>query len=261
MRGFYNEGGPYGVYLISLLLVASAMWKRGWITKAKYLSSMSVFAGCMVLSQSKSALLYLPCLGLIDLYLLLSRRGRLIANTVLICTGLLGASLINFGKIEDIYDTAIAEYKVVSQIHPTDGNYVLGRVAGAILAPRMILTHPLAGIGWGNYGQVRNDPQYRQGTPFSTANDAPGLGPVDYIVDLGIPLWLYLIWVEFKPFRVLRKRRSDLLILNLALMQPLANLFGAHLNLTYPWVVGGFALGLGCYDQPERSSGSEEVVS
>jgi hypothetical protein len=127
------------------------------------------------------------------------------------------------------------------------------------LAPRIIAAHPLVGVGWGNYGLVRDDPTYRQGTAFAIGNDAPGLGPIDYIVDLGIPLWIFLIWVELRPFYYLRRNQSNLLILNLALMQPLANIFGAHLNLTYPWVVGGFALGLG-FQQSQQNKIREATI-
>ena len=122
----------------------------------------------------------------------------------------------------------------------------MGRIAGAVLAPRMIAAHPILGIGWGNYPLVRDDPEYRRGTAFElNLTDAPGLGLIDYIVELGIPLWLYLTWVELKPVLMLRRRGADVWLVSLALVQPLSNWVGSHLNLTHPWVVLSFALGLG----------------
>jgi hypothetical protein len=134
----------------------------------------------------------------------------------------------------------------LSNYHTLDGNYVAGRVAGAVLGPRMIAARPLRGIGWGNYPMVRDDPEYRRGTAFSIVNqDAPGLGPIDYIVELGIPLWLYMTWISIKPVIYLRRAGASAWLFSLAMMQPISNWFGAHLNLTYPWVVVGFALGMG----------------
>ena len=39
--------------------------------------------------------------------------------------------------------------------------------------------------------------------------------------------------------------RAPSYVLNLALLQPMVHLFGAQLNLTYPWVVTAMALGIG----------------
>lgn len=197
------------------------------------------------MSQSKAALTLLPILVGIDGYVLLQRKGRLVIVGRLALVLALIAGTLSFGRLFETYQFAASKYRDLSLIKSEDGNYVMGRVAGAVLAPRMIAMHPLAGIGWGNYALVRDDPQYRQGTAFTIGNDSPSLGEIDYIVDLGIPLWLYLTWLEFVPFRNLLRRRADLLLLNLALMHPLSVLVGAHLNLTYPWAVGGFALGLG----------------
>ena len=82
-----------------------------------------------------------------------------------------------------------------------DANFVMGRVAGLVLGPRMMAAHPLLGVGWGNYPLVRDDPQYRRGTAFALqSTDSPSLGPIDYIVELGFPLFLYLTWAELKTF-------------------------------------------------------------
>jgi hypothetical protein len=93
---------------------------------------------------------------------------------------------------------------------------------------------------------VRDDPQYRQGTAFLLGDvDSPSLGPIDYIVELGFPLWIYLTWISIKPIYLLRLNEANPWILCMAAMQPISNWFGAHLNITYPWVVLGLALGLG----------------
>jgi hypothetical protein len=245
MRGFYNEAGPYGVYLITLFLVTLTLRQKRWLGRFQFFVGMSLFSICLIMTKSKSAYALLPVLFLIDGFAILKGRLRwlLISSTGLLVLG--AASLVNLSQFIEVYEAGTAAYQQVSNLRPHDGNYVLGRVAGAVLSPRIIAEHPLAGVGWGNYGLIRNDPQYRQGTAFAWQYDSPGLGAIDYIVDLGIPLWLYLTWVEFLPFRLLRRQKAGALLLNLAIMQPLANIFGAHLNLTYPWIVVAFALGLG----------------
>jgi hypothetical protein len=156
------------------------------------------------------------------------------------------AVLLNVPAQIAIYERGSEIYQKVSNLRSDDANFVMGRISGAVLAPRMIAAHPLLGIGWGNYPLVRDDPQYRRGTAFMMSDlDSPSLGPIDYIVELGFPLWIYMTWVSIKPIYLLRLNRADPWILCLAAMQPISNWFGAHLNITYPWVAVGLALGFG----------------
>jgi hypothetical protein len=80
-------------------------------------------------------------------------------------------------------------------------------------------------------------------------------------VELGLPLWLYMTYIALKPVYFLRRRRADPWLMSLAMMQPVANWFGAHLNITYPWVAVGLALGMGFKaahsDDPTARSGPE----
>lgn len=253
MRGFYNEGGPYGVYLITVLVVGAIMRRRNWLTRGQQWWGVAVCLCCMVLSQSKSALSFLPVMLLIDGYIVLPRKGRLIVAAGFVLGIAVAIGTVDFGHLLENYELVASRYRILSRLKSKDVNFVVGRVAGAVMTPRMIAQHPLAGIGWGNYGLVRDDPEYRRGAAFTLdENDMAALGEVDYIVDLGIPLWLYLTWVELRPFRYLLRRRANIMVLNLALTLPLSVLFGAHLNLTYQWVVGGFALGIG-YNSYQRS--------
>jgi hypothetical protein len=255
LRGFNNEPGPYGTYLIGVCLLTMAMQRRGWLSRNEFRFGMGLFCVCLLGSQSKAAIFALTLLGFINFLFLSSGWWRL-TFVGLVGLGLLViVSLFNFKGAINGYTEGAAKYQNLSMIRSEDGNFVMGRVAGLVLSPRMIAAHPLLGIGWGNYPLVRDDPQYRRGTAFSLgATDAPGLGPIDYIVELGFPLFLYLTWAELKPLYLLWKHRADIWILNMAAMQILANWFGAHLNLTYQWVVVGLALGMGF-----AKTGSEET--
>lgn len=58
-----------------------------------------------------------------------------------------------------------------------DYNLVVGRVSALHIVPKMVATHPLTGIGFGNYPLMRNDPNYLDGLPAITeVEDLPGLG-------------------------------------------------------------------------------------
>jgi hypothetical protein len=246
LRGFDNEGGPYGTYLLSVCALAIAMYHRGWLSRRQFYWGIALLVACLAGSQSKAAFFALAVLGLFYLLMALKGwRGWALIAAMGAVFAVLGLLLNIPGKIE-VYNRAIASYQELSNLRSEDGNIVMGRVAGAVLAPRMIAVHPLAGIGWGNYPLVRDNPEYRQGSAFSTGpTDAPGLGLIDYIVDLGFPLCLYLIWVLFKPAYLLRRHRATPGLVTMAAVHPVVTVAGAHLNLIYPWVVVALALGMG----------------
>jgi hypothetical protein len=245
-RGFDNEGGSFGLYLLSVLLIAIVMRKRNWLSRWQFRWGLASLLLGMIGAQSKSLFVAAGLVGVIDLMWIFRgwKRWAMIAGMSAALIVL--ASVFNFQRQIDAYIRGSEQYQKLSYLKKNDGNVVMGRVAGAVLAPRMIAAHPLLGIGWGNYPLVRDNREYRRGTAFAlNLTDAPGLGLIDYIVELGIPLWLYLTWVELKPVLMLHRRSADVWLVSLALMQPISNWAGSHLNLTHPWVVLSFALGLG----------------
>jgi hypothetical protein len=245
-RGFNNEGGSYGTYLIGLGLLTVAMWRRGWLTRNEFRIGMVIFALSFVGSQSKAAFLACAIMGLINALILTRGRQRMVLIGGVIAGLLVFVAVFDFRGQINAYVQNAQKYQSLSTLRSDDGNLVMGRISGMVLSPRMIAAHPLTGIGWGNYPLVRDDPEYRRGTAFSLyPTDSPSLGPIDYIVELGFPLFFYLSWIELKPFYLLWKHHADIWILNLSVMQILANWFGAHLNLTYQWVMVGLALGMG----------------
>ena len=259
MRGFNNEGGSYGTYVMTLIFIVMAMRSEGWMSRRLAILSQVLFCINLLGSQSKAALLevFVFCILAPGLRL---RGTKLIAATVaaVLLVGTAWVALdVNARLLQ--YTRAIDEYRRVSVLRPNDYNYVAGRVAGLFLAPTMIRTHPWIGIGLGNYPIVRDDPQYRKGTPvIEPPLDSPSLGPVDYIVDLGFPLFFYFTWAEIAPAAALVRRREKAGVVCLVLMQPVANWFGAHLNLTYPWVGAAIALGI-AYGRRQREETEDAV--
>jgi O-antigen ligase len=253
LRAFNNEAGSYGTYLITVCALTMVMYKKGWIGRKQMLWSMALLLVCMAGSQSKAAFFAIAVIGF--LYLMWALRGWrrwALVGSMCIVFSALGA-VLNIPAQIAVYERGSALYQQMSNLRAEDGNFIMGRISGAVIAPRMIAAHPLLGIGWGNYPLVRDDPQYRRGTAFMIADvDSPSLGPIDYIVELGFPLWIYMTWASIKPIYLLRLTRADPWILCLAAMQPISNWFGAHLNITYPWVALGLALGLGFRKKTEK---------
>ncbi len=260
MRGFNNEGGSYGSYMMTMIFLTMAMRSEGWISRRVAIASQVLFCINLVGSQSKAALfeVFVFCI----LAPALRLRGPKVIAGVLAGVLAISAAWVLFDVNAKLlpYTHTINEYRRVSVLRPNDGNYVVGRVAGLFFAPVMIQAHPWIGIGLGNYPIVRDDPKYRRGTPvIEPPLDSPSLGPIDYIVDLGFPLFFYFTWVELAPAVALVRRGERAGIICLMLMQPVANWFGAHLNLTYPWVVAAIALGI-AYGRQQRHEDAEEAA-
>lgn len=244
LRGFYNEGGPFGSYLVSVFIVGIVLYKLGWQPRRRILAILFCLFFVFLGSQSRAGvvciLLFLFFNGLFAPSIF--TRVVIAASTV---TFLIAVSqAIDLGKVTRDYQQAGAAYERASHFHRGDPNFVNGRVAGAFIVPRMILAHPLTGVGLGNYGLVRNSVEFRGASVFTDSPDDPGMGLLGVTAELGVPLTLFLLACFFVPFIVLRRRRAPLWICNLALVQPIVHLGGAQLNSTFPWLVTAFALGI-----------------
>jgi hypothetical protein len=243
--GFNNEGGPYGVYLLTVIFMVTVLRSQHWIGRRAAIASYILFGVSLAGSQSKSALF--EVVALCVLIPALRLRGRKLAITIVaVCMAFAVVYVaLDIPAMYQKYKNLADQYQAISVQRPNDNNFVAGRISGLFIAPKMIAAHPLAGIGLGNYPILRDDPAYRQGTPIVALSlDSPSMGPIDYLVDLGLPLFLYFTWVEIAPAFILVRLRKNSGLICLALMQPVSNWFGAHLNLTYPWLAASIALGI-----------------
>ena len=244
MRGFYNEGGPYGLYLISVFLVGIALYTLQWENRRRLMLAAIPLGMAFLGSQSKAAFIAVLAILLINGLLVKSFVQRFVLITALGAFLIAAYQVVDLAKAVRLYQTLSQAYERASHRNAENPNFVYGRIAGAFLVPRMIAAHPFTGIGWGNYGIVRNDPEYRGASALVRGADDPGLGLLGTMADLGVPLTLFLVFILLLPFLLLRRRKAPLYMTNLALLQPIVHLFGGQLNLTYPWVITAFALGL-----------------
>jgi hypothetical protein len=243
VRGFFNEGGPYGMFLVSVVLVVllrSHLFPPVYSFLSK--AVLCVLLAALLLSGSKVGVL--AGLGLCGTGIMVSgsgkRRFALIGLSVVLLAGF-------FVLFEDKllgYAYAYMNFDESFYYRGEDRNLVMGRLTAAMIVPRMIAAHPLTGIGVGNYSLMRNDPDYLQGLPAVDDWDLTGMGLLGLTAEFGIPLTLLLFALLLRPIIRAGRRRSPAIVAVTAAFLPLAFLLGVNLNFFYPWLVAAFVLSL-----------------
>lgn len=253
-KGFFVEGGPFGVYLISVIAVCVFRWRvLGCSRQLPSLIQLLVLATALVLSSSKAGIL----LGLVLLVVFAMFAGR--AKYVLgVIMGLVLVVLVFPWMLEALagYFADYSNFEEVLASRPDDTSLMMGRIMAAILVPIMTIDHPFLGIGIGNYPLQRNNPEYLSGLPTTDLWDLPGLGLVGYAAELGIPLFLVLCWLLWKPASMARSSRAPALVGCVASYQFFAHLMGVQLTFIYPWIVSSITMG---YIICGRSTQSKEL--
>jgi hypothetical protein len=240
-RGFFNEGGPYGMFLVSAILA--------WLLRAHLVGSprRPVYWGAhalmlcgMAASRSKVALLAVLCLCVAGSLCAGSRRQRLVLACIL---SLASAMLVSaFGARFLGYFYSYTNFDELLYYRPGDPSLIMGRVTGALILPRMAVAHPILGVGLGNYSLMRNDPAYLQGLPVVDEWDLPGMGLLGSAAELGVPLTLGFLALLLLPLRQAWRRGGSPVLVAAAVFQPVAFLLGVNLNFFYPWLIAAFAL-------------------
>ncbi len=241
LRGFFNEGGPYGVFLVSVAVVV-LLRARLFQPAQTFLRNalLASLAAALFLSGSKAGLLAAVGLCAIGVAVAGSRARRIaILSTSAV---ILAAFLTLFQGRMYGYLYAYLNFDEVLAYRPGDPSLIMGRIAASIIVPRMISAHPLLGIGVGNYSLMRNDPDYLQGLPPVDDWDLPGMGLFGSAAELGLPLTLFFLALLLRPLFAAKKRNAPAIVAVAAGFQPVAFLLGVNLNFFYPWLVAAFAI-------------------
>lgn len=264
-RGAFVEGGPFGVYVASVLAVSVfRRFVQGKGTTAGFAATIGVLLTGLVLSRSKAGVCAVLGLGIWSL--LVSRRVSVRKKFYALAVGVTlivpVLALVNLGGGIMAYWVAYDHAELHALQAPFNGSTVEGRIVALYIVPAMVEKHPITGVGIGNYSVLRNSPEYSRGFPPAPGWDEPGLGFLGYAAELGLPLLVWLMFLAWSPVRVAREQgeRSTPVLVACA-FQFFAELFGTPITFYYPYVVSALALGyvLRASAVDKRGSGVAEV--
>lgn len=259
-KGFFVEGGPFGIYLISVLLVVifrSKVLKDG--TALEMYVQFLILIGAFFASESKAG--FLLAMLLLIYFQIVNRKFKYIIVVFLLAVPLLFVT----GKVDGIvsYVYNYNNFFDAAADRADDNNLIMGRLMASVLVPRIVMDQPLTGIGLGNYSLQRNNPEYLQGLPTTEYWDLPGLGLLGYSAELGLPLTFFFMWLLWHPVRKMRKKKLSPILIVLASYQFFAFLFGVQITFIYPWLIAALALGYAfrqSQSTPELQQGEKDIA-
>jgi hypothetical protein len=244
-RGFFVEGGPFGLYVVTVLLVLIFLRYvlRGCSGIAFAVGGVLLMVA-FALASSKAGLCLGAAIG--TWYLWRPRKMRNIAVGLAVMAGVF-AWIAMTGSSDQFmgYVDSYSQFDRLVISDPSNGNLVMGRVAALYVVPEMVSEHPLLGVGLGNYSVARNSPALSAFIPSAPGWDLPGLGLLGYSAELGIPLLIYLAFLLWQPVRIAKRKlvRRQPFVIVLAGCQFFVHVFGAQITFAYPWLVTSLVLG------------------
>lgn len=258
VAGFFVEGGPFGVYLVGaiILQIVRGHYLR-YISWQSFYVQLGILVAALLGTQSKAAVALAGAIAIV--FLIKTRHFRLM---LLMAIAMLPVALTsNIVQGTKGYYDNYANFQQAAAERPQDTSLIAGRLAAAVLLPRIVAQHPVFGVGLGNYALVRNDPAVLRGLPYLPIWDSPGLGLFGYLAELGIPLTLFVLWLYTYPLLKAWRRRPWIVLL--CSYPLLAAIFGVQLNFAYPWIVAGLGLASISIDQryQTRRSGRNRVAA
>ncbi len=250
VRGLFNEGGPYGIFLASAVVVALVRMRAARPRRpVVHWAAVAILLAALLLSGSKTGLL--AVIGLCAVAALFSGGRRRTFALAGVLALLLGVFIARFERSLYGYMYAYLNFEEAHFNRPNDPSLVMGRLAAMLIVPRMIQAHPLLGIGVGNYSLMRNDPEYLEGLPPVDDWDLPGMGLLGSAAEFGIPLTVFFLALLVRPLFRARRRHAPLVVIAAAGFQPIAFLLGVNLNFFYPWLVAALVMSL--ETEPQRT--------
>lgn len=241
-QGMFPEGGPWGLYLLTVSVVACILWKRGMFSLAKTLLVVITLGLAFYYCRSKAAAIGALMIFVTQIFFGYNWKQRMVSIVALV--GVLCAAwyVFNVPALWSTLQSVRADAEMAVYLDPENRSTAYGRVAASVIVPRMIDAHPFTGIGMGNYPIMRNDPDYLGIMAPVRDYDLPGLGLLAVAAELGIPSLLALYVMMMYPAWRVRRAHGKALLLTLALCQPYVHLMGAQITLFYPWLASGFVL-------------------
>lgn len=231
LKGFYFEGGPFGLFYAFLFCITTFINKKSLYFKI-------IFIIIILLAKSKAGII--AVIGWVFYRMYIKFRSNYFTKFVVFLI-LVPLFVLTATKVANNY---IETYQQTAQLlkdRPNDTNFIMGRTAALYIVPNMVKHNPLFGIGLGNYSLVRNDPRYLGILPVVTDWDLPGLGGVvSLLIEngfLGLIGFLYLIFLIYKKYSSNSLISQKCIILFLIIC-----CFGVQLYFLYIWFLIGLAV-------------------
>jgi hypothetical protein len=238
-RGFFNEGGPFGLYVTSVVVVA--LFERYVLRSRRslmlWMADLPILMTALLVSGSKA--------GMIAMLFLLGFA----AITRLRVRYLLGAAAVSIAAFfatpatEQLqtYWALYQNFDLIASARRHDTNIVAGRMAATVVVPELVAAHPLLGTGFGNYPLMRASPEIT--VPSADVWDVPGAGLLTLAAELGLPTFLFLVVLLAIPPAMMWRSRMPLFVIMLAGYQLVAQTIEVQVTFFYPWIPTSLALG------------------
>jgi hypothetical protein len=241
-QGMFPEGGPWGLYLLTVGMVVWILWKRRAISHSKMVFAAGTLLLAFYYSRSKACVFCAFLIFVTQILMGRSWRQKLVSVAALAVISAAAWWIFDVPRIYSQMTGLREKAEVTVFLNRDDPNIAYGRVAGSVIIPRMIAAHPWLGIGLGNYPVMRNDPKYLGIMYKDRYYDLPGLGLLWVAAELGLISLVALYGIMLYPALRVRRTRGHPLLLTLALCQPFVHLMGAQITLFYPWITSAFVL-------------------
>lgn len=251
-RGFFIEGGPFGLYIVTVLLVL--LVERSVlrdVSRSLFASCAAILTVALLATQSKASFCLIAILMLWSLCHM--HKLRYIIPASALALGLLAWFVIgNFEAKIAGYVFSYQNLQSLARADSENGSLVMGRVAAAYVVPAIVADRPLLGVGLGNYPVMRNNPDYSWPLPPAPGWDSGGLGLGEAAAELGIPLLLFLVVLVWTPVWIAKRASAHAFVVLLAGCQFWLHVFGASIPFVYPYLTTALALGLSSGPKPKQ---------
>ena len=231
LRGYYIEGGPFGLMYAFLFCLSSLINQKKYLQKA-------VFILVILLAQSKAGLI--AVLGWVFFKLFL-KFGHTKLVKYIIFLLIIPVFLFLAFKIADNYVDTFNKFDKELVARKKDETLIMGRTAAFLIAPRMVAHHPITGVGLGNYSLVRNNPTYLGILPAVNGWDLPGLGGIlTLLIEnglIGLLMFILILWLIYK-----RYSRISLISRYAIIIFCIICSLGVQLYFIYIWFLIGLAI-------------------
>ncbi len=185
---FFGEGGPWGSYLCSVLLTHRLVFQTNKTRLVYRVIVYAILGLGLFLSQSKAGLIVASfCIGIGYVFSTSHATDNTLPKTVFAAVAASTALVfvVFFSGITNYF------YEFINltdswEVKSTSTALIMGRIAGMVIVPQMILSNPFFGIGIGNYPLLRNDPEYSSFLIQVDDWDLDGLGLVGLTAETGL---------------------------------------------------------------------------